>query len=210
MALYTAENESLPKINPAVFKRRSCFKRLQEVLLVSISSLGLQTKCHLSTVRVREDLESHRNISVETHNASNNPNWVQVSCYLLTIWRHRMCAVQRRGLGCQTLHRTITKPNLNTVLYYVIIVFAIIIVKQQEVLTDSTTSLASSALHLKGLSQQEMFLLIKKVNYIYIVCYICTSHTHTPQGFYLHQLTSRSLHYLSASALVPSSAHGWT
>lgn len=59
---------------------------------------------------------------------------------------------------------TVIKPKPYTALY-TIIVFTIINVKQHhmQVLTDWTTSLVSSALHLKGLSQQEIFLLkIKK------------------------------------------------
>lgn len=105
--------------------------------------------------------------------------------YLLTLWRHRMCTAICRGLGCQMLYMTITKPYPNTVLY-TIIVFAIIIAKQQHmVLTDWTTSLASSALHLKGLSWQEIFLLNKKEKsqqsslHLHSQLYMYIKHIHT-------------------------------
>lgn len=63
-----------------------------------------------------------------------------------------------------------------------------------EGLTNWTASLASSVLHLKGLSQQETFLLNKKKNHpkkksefperisLYMPNHICTSHTYTLQG----------------------------
>ncbi len=131
----------------------------------------------------REDLESHKNVSVKTHNTSNKPKFVQVCHYFLTLWRHRICTAKCRGLGCQMLHMTIIKPNPNTVVY-AIIVFAIIIFNQQhmEVLTDWTTSLASSALHLKGLSQQETFLLNKKVKSVGLQVHHTHTHTHC-RGF---------------------------
>lgn len=78
-----------------------------------------------------------------------------------------------------------------------------------EVLTEWTTSLVSSALHLKGLSQQEIFWL-NKIEKKVVVFITFTSQTFTMQVFHFHQLTMRFLHYSSASALVPSSAHGWT
>lgn len=78
-----------------------------------------------------------------------------------------------------------------------------------EALTEWTTSLASSAPHLKGLSQQEIFLLNKKRKKA-IVLIAFTSHTFNVQVFHFHQLTKRYFHCLTASALVPSSAHGWT
>lgn len=69
------------------------------------------------------------------------------------------------GLRGQKICMEITKPNpfKSLTVLYAIIVFDII---NSIVLTDWTTSLASSALHFKGLSQQEIFLLNKEFSAI--------------------------------------------
>lgn len=68
-------------------------------------------------------------------------------------------------------------------------------------------SLASSALHLKGLSQQETFLLNEKEKMQESFIVFFPAHV-SSDGFHLQQVTMRVLHHRSASALAPSSGHG--
>lgn len=58
----------------------------------------------------REDLDTHTNVTAE-YNTAKKTHLVQECHYLLTLCGHRMCTAKCRGLGCQTIYMTITKPQ---------------------------------------------------------------------------------------------------
>lgn len=109
MAPYTAD-KSLPKINPAAYKKNAAASYdVKKFCWFPFFFFGFGASDKMPLIHcAKEDLELQRNTSA-TYNTPNKPNLVQVCHYLLTIWRHRMCAAKRRGLGCQMLYMTITK-----------------------------------------------------------------------------------------------------
>lgn len=170
--------------------------------------LGLQIKCQISTVQEKIGnyikINVLRNVRQET-----NQGWHMLAIVLLTLWRHRMCDAKCRSLWCQMLQKTITTPTITQFSVAYQSIFTGAEQMHMEVLTERTTSLASSALHLKGLSWQETFLLNKKKILVFFTCSMYCIQGDNIRMSHLQQLTRQFLHYSYASALVPSSAHGW-